>query len=102
MEILREGIAAFFQAAGIAAVVWVLFDWLLYPKRGIYVPILVPLSGDAKGLEQLLRRLEGISVTLLDEGLSQRGWQRVRRAAARYPNITLMKQEANHGGTDDH
>lgn len=102
MEILREGVAAFFQAAGIAAVLWVLFDWLLYPRRVIHTPVYVPLSGDAQELDRLLRRLEGLHVTLLDEGLSLRGAQRAQRAVDRRPNTTLMKRGEEHGRTGHH
>ena len=102
MELLREGAAAFFQAAGIAAVLWVLFDWLLCPKRPVDIPVQVPLSGDARGLERLLRRLEGLTVELLDEGLSETGQRRAQRAAAKYPNMRLTKRGMIHGGTDDH
>ena len=65
MALFWEGVAAFLEAIGIAAVLWVLFDWFMYPQRAVNVPILVPLSGDAEGLEPLLRRLEGLTVVLL-------------------------------------
>ena len=102
MEILREGAAAFFQAAGIAAVLWVLFDWLLYPRRPVRTPVYIPLSGDAQELDRLLRRVEGLYVTLVDEGLSPRGLQRAQRAVDRRPNTTLMKRGEEHGGTGHH
>ena len=56
MELFRDGVAAFLEAVGIAAVLWVLFDWFMYPKRAVNVPVQVPLSGDAEELEPLLRR----------------------------------------------
>ena len=34
MALFWEGIAAFLEAVGIAAVLWVLFDWVLRPGRG--------------------------------------------------------------------
>ena len=57
MELFRDGVAAFLEAVGIAAVLWVLFDWFMYPKRAVNVPVQVPLSGDAEELEPLLRRI---------------------------------------------
>ena len=92
MELFRDGVAAFLEAVGIAAVLWVLFDWFMYPKRAVNVPVQVPLSGDAEELEPLLRRLAGLTVVLLDEG----------QAARRDPNITLKKRGETHGGTQYH
>ena len=74
----------------------------MYPQRAVNVPILVPLSGDAEGLEPLLRRLEGLTVVLLDEGLSDLGTERAAYAASRDPNITLKKRGETHGGTQYH
>ena len=37
MELFRDGVAAFLEAVGIAAVLWVLFDWFMYPKRAVNV-----------------------------------------------------------------
>ena len=102
MELFRDGVAAFLEAIGIAAVLWVLFDWFMYPKRAVNLPILVPLSGDAEGLEPLLRRLEGLTVILLDDGLSDLGTERAAYAASRDPNITLKKLGETHGGTQYH
>ena len=102
MALFWDGVAAFFEAIGIAAVLWVLFDWIMYPKRPVDVPVLVPLSGDAAGLEPLLRRLSGLPVVLVDEGLTALGAERAAHAAARDPNITLKKRGETHGGTDHH
>ena len=92
----------FLEAVGIAAVLWVLFDWFMYPKRAVNVPVQVPLSGDAEELEPLLRRLAGLTVVLLDEGLSDEGRRKAEQAARRDPNITLKKRGETHGGTQYH
>ena len=102
MALFWEGIAAFLEAVGIAAVLWVLFDWVLRPGRGGDTTIFVPLTGDAAELDRLLRRLEGLSVVLVDEGLSDEGRTRAEQAARRDPNITLKKRGETHGGTRYH
>ena len=102
MELFRDGVAAFLEAIGIATVLWVLFDGFMYPKRPVNVPVFVPLSGDAEGLEPLLRRLAGLTVVLLDEGLSDEGRRKAEQAARRDPNITLKKRGETHGGTQYH
>ena len=102
MELFRDGVAAFLEAVGIAAVLWVLFDWFMYPKRAVNVPIQVPLSGGAEELEPLLRRLAGLTVVLLDVGLSDEGRRKAEQAARRDPNITLKKRGETHGGTQYH
>lgn len=102
MALFREGLTAFLEAMGIAAVLWVLSGWIMCPKRTVRLSVFVPLSGDAGELERLLRRLEGLAVVLLDEGLSDEGLRRAEHAAARDPNITLRKREETHGGTRYH
>ena len=102
MELFRDGVAAFLEAVGIAAVLWVLFDWVLRPKRDGGTAVFVPLTGDAVGLEPLLRRLAGLTVVLLDEGLSDEGRRKAEQAARRDPNITLKKRGETHGGTQYH
>ena len=102
MALFWEGVAAFLEAVGIAAVLWVLFDWVLRPKRGGGTAVFVPLTGDAAELDRLLRRLEGLSVVLVDEGLSDEGRTRAEQAARRDSNITLKKRGETHGGTRYH
>lgn len=102
MALFWEGIAAFLEAVGIAAVLWVLFDWVLRPKRDGGTAVFVPLTGDAAELDRLLRRLEGLNVVLVDEGLSDEGRTRVEQAVRRDPNITLKKRGETHGGTRYH
>ena len=51
---------------------------------------------------RLLRRLEGLSVVLVDEGLSDEGRTQAEQAARRDPNITLKKRGETHGGTRYH
>ena len=102
MALFWEGVAAFLEAVGIAAVLWVLFDWVLRPGQGGDATIFVPLTGDAEGLEPLLRRLEGLNVVLVDEGLSDEGRTRAEQAARRGPGITLKKRGETHGGTRYH
>ena len=84
MALFWEGLAAFLEAVGIAAILWVLFDWFMYPKRAGNVPVLLSISGDAEELEHLLRRLDGLTVILRDEGLSDEGLRRAEDAAARH------------------
>ena len=102
MALFWEGVAAFLEAVGIAAVLWVLFDWVLRPKRDGGTAVFVPLTGDAAELDRLLRRLEGLNVVLVDEGLSDEGRMRAEYAARRDPNITLKKRGETHGGTRYH
>lgn len=102
MALFWEGIAAFLEAVGIAAVLWVLFDWVLRPKRDGGTAVFVPLTGDAAELDRLLRRLEGLNVVLVDEGLSDEGRTRAEQAVRRDPNITLKKRGETHGGTRYH
>lgn len=102
MALFWEGIAAFLEAVGIAAVLWVLFDWVLRPKRDGGTAVFVPLTGDAAELDRLLRRLEGLRVVLVDEGLSDEGRTRAEQAVRRDPNITLKKRGETHGGTRYH
>ena len=102
MALFWEGIAAFLEAVGIAAVLWVLFDWVLRPKRDGGTAVFVPLTGDAAELDRLLRRLEGLRVVLVDEGLSDEGRTRAEQAVRRDPNITLKKRGETHGGTQYH
>lgn len=102
MALFWEGLAAFLEAVGIAAILWVLFDWFMYPKRAGNVPVLLSVSGDAEELEHLLRRLDGLTVILRDEGLSDEGLRRAENAAARHSNITLKKRGDTHGGTQYH
>ena len=102
MALFWESLAAFLEAVGIAAILWVLFDWFMYPKRAGNVPVLLSISGNAEELEHLLRRLDGLTVILRDEGLSDEGLRRAEDAAARHPNITLKKRGDTHGGTQYH
>ena len=102
MALFWEGLAAFLEAVGIAAILWVLFDWFMYPKRAGNVPVLLSISGDAGELEHLLRRLDGLTVILRDEGLSHEWLRRAEDAAARHPSITLKKRGDTHGGTQYH
>ena len=102
MALFWEGVAAFLEAVGIAAVLWVLFDWVLRPKRDGGTAVFVPLTGDAAELDRLLRRLEGLRVVLVDEGLSDEGRTRAEQAVRRDPNITLKKRGETHGGTRYH
>ena len=102
MALFWEGLAAFLEAVGIAAILWVLFDWFMYPKKAGNVPVLLSISGDAGELEHLLRRLDGLTVILRDEGLSDEGLRRAEAAAARHLNITLKKRGDTHGGTQYH
>lgn len=102
MALLRDGIAAFLEAVGIAAVLWVLFDWIIRPRPAMNEPVTLSLSGDAGALDAALRRLEGLPVILLDDGLSDTGRRRANSAAASRPNTTLMKREETHGGTQYH
>lgn len=102
MALFWEGVAAFLEAVGIAAVLWVLFDWVLRPKRDGGTAVFVPLTGDAAELDRLLRRLEGLNVVLVDEGLSDEGRTRAEQAVRRDPNITLKKRGETHGGTRYH
>ena len=99
MALVRDGITAFLEAAGIAAVLWVVSDWVLRPVNRHRLPVWVPLTGDAAGLEELLHRLEGLDVVLLDEGLSAAGRRRAEKAASERPHITLKKRGETHGGT---
>ena len=101
MALFWEGVAAFLEAVGIAAVLWVLFDWVLRPKQSDDA-VFVPLTGDAAELDRLLRRLEGLRVVLVDEGLSDEGRARAEYAARRGPDITLRKWGETHGGTRYH
>ena len=101
MEILREGAVAFFQAAGIAAVLWVLFDWLLYPRRPVRTPVYIPLTGDAQELEHAIRgilwlREVGLTsggVYLLDVGLSETGGRIVQALCEKWEFVTLLPEE---------
>ena len=102
MALFWEGVTAFLEAVGIAAVLWVLFDWVLRPKRDGGTAVFVPLTGDAAELDRLLRRLEGLRVVLVDEGLSDEGRTRAEQAVRRDPNITLKKRGETHGGTRYH
>lgn len=102
MALFWEGVTAFLEAVGIAAVLWVLFDWVLRPKRDGGTAVFVPLTGDAAELDRLLRRLEGLNVVLVDEGLSDEGRTRAEQAVRRDPNITLKKRGETHGGTRYH
>ena len=117
MALFWEGVAAFLEAVGIAAVLCAEaasvevregvspLDFMLCvlrPKRGGGTAVFVPLTGDAAELDRLLRRLEGLSVVLVDEGLSDEGRTRAEQAARRDPNITLKKRGETHGGTRYH
>ena len=102
MALIWDGITAFLEAVGLAAVLWVLSDWILRPGPRIEQAVYVPLTGDASELEPLLRRLAGLNVVLLDEGLSDEGRRKAEQAARRDPNITLKKRGETHGGTQYH
>ena len=99
MALIWDGITAFLEAVGLAAVLWILSDWILRPGPRIEQAVYVPLTGDASELEPLLRRLAGLNVVLLDEGLSVQGRQQVEKAALERPHITLKKRGETHGGT---
>ncbi|WP_409967871.1 hypothetical protein RFF05_15155 [Bengtsoniella intestinalis] len=59
MEIVLDGIVAFFCAIGIATVVWWLADWVLYhpPCPMPYVRLVLQVEGAAPTLHQDLRTL---------------------------------------------
>lgn len=81
MGLLHDGVVAALAAIGVTALLWLAASVLLYRERSMSASYLLPVAGDAAGLDVTLRLLaqsRRLPVLLVDCGLTDEG----RRAAA--------------------
>ncbi len=97
-----ESLLAFFAVAGLCALLWLLFGRLLCPPPdGDAGFTLLPVAGDADGLEETLSRLLWLRggglltfpIVLLDLGLSDLGRARLSRLMGQEPQLQLCTAE---------
>ena len=105
MDVLLQVIVAALAAFGLGAAAWLLFGRLLTPIGGCaHVPVfaVVRAIGDAEGLEQTVDGLLWLSrsvwpsvrILLLDEGLTETGWQRAMHLTERGPYVLYCTPDA--------
>ena len=102
MEVLQEGVLAFFSAVGIMTVVWLAAGALLRSGCPVIPGLLLilPLRGDAPAMEQDVRELRrvlhglpGARLVLADCGLTDEARELARYLAAREDGAAVMAAE---------
>lgn len=99
MELLQEGLLAFFSAVGVTTVVWLLAGVALGTGRPRIPGLLLvlPLKGDAPAMEadvrelrRLRRQLTGARIVLADCGMTEEARAVARYLAEREDGAALM------------
>lgn len=96
MLTIVELLLAFFATMGILALLWLLFGQMLSPTPStLPLRAIIPIDGDALALEHTVRqllwlrnsRLAQFHLILLDCGLSEAGYERVRLLLSQEPSL---------------
>ena len=99
MDLMQDGVIAFFCAVGITTVVWLVAGSLLHTGRPVIPGLLLvlPVQGEALALEADVRelrrvqsRLPGARMVLADCGLTEDARELAQYLAAREANAALM------------
>ena len=99
MELMQDGVIAFFCAVGITTVVWLVAGALLHTGRPVIPGLLLvlPVQGEALAMEADVRelrrvqsRLPGARMVLADCGLTKDARELAQYLAAREANAALM------------
>ena len=99
MELMQDGVIAFFCAVGRTTVVWLVAGSLLHTGRPVIPGLLLvlPVQGEALALEADVRelrrvqsRLPGARMVLADCGLTEDARELAQYLAARETNAALM------------
>ena len=98
MELLQDGVIAFFAAVGIASVIWLVAGAILRAGRPAIPGLLLvlPLRGEALAMESDLRelrrlryRLPGAKIILADCGMNAEARSLARYLASREAGVYL-------------
>ncbi len=98
MELLQDGLIAFFSAVGLTSCVWLLAGAVLGAGkcRNPLIRLVLPVEGDAPAMEQDLRdllrvrrQLPGAVIVLEDRGLSPEGREMADCFSRRYDGVTI-------------
>ena len=76
MGLLQDGVVAALAAIGVTALLWLAASLLLHWERPVAASYVVPITGDAAGLDVTLRTLSRerrLPVLLVDCGLTDEG-----------------------------
>ena len=99
MELMQDGLIAFFCAVGMTAVVWLIAGALLHTGRPVIPGLLLvlPLQGEALAMEADVRelrrvqsRLPGARMVLADCGMTEDARGLAQYLADREANAALM------------
>ena len=99
MELMQDGVIAFFCAVGMATVVWLIAGMLLHTGRPVIPGLLLvlPLQGEALAMEADVRelrrvqhRLPGAKLLLADCGMTEEARELARYLANREENASLI------------
>ena len=97
-----EGCLALLCAAGIAALVWLLFGWLVRPSPVHTLQVILPGRGDGEALEGDLRWLSWLrraglfqgEAVIWDRELTPQGRELALQLALRWPWVTCCPRGA--------
>ena len=98
MELLQDGLIAFFSAVGVASCVWLAAGALLGAGkcRRPGVLVVLPVEGDALGMETDLRdllrvrhSLPGATIVVEDRGLNEESRRLAEYLCRRYSGVEL-------------
>jgi len=102
MELLEDGLIAFFSAVGLTSCVWLLAGLFLGAGKCVnpLVRLVLPVEGDAPALEKdlrdllrLRRQIPGASIVLEDRGLNEEGRELAAFFAKRYDGVRVERKE---------
>ncbi len=98
MELLEDGLIAFFSAVGLTSCVWLLAGLFLGAGKCVnpLVRLVLPVEGDAPALEKdlrdllrLRRQVPGAAIVLEDRGLSPEGRDLAAYFSKRYDGVSV-------------
>ncbi len=102
MELLEDGLIAFFSAVGVTSCVWLLAGAVLGAGRcaNPLVRLVLPVEGEAPAMEQdlrdllrLRRQVPGAEIVLEDRGLSPEGRELAEFFCQRYGGVRVERAE---------
>ena len=106
MELLEDGLIAFFSAVGVTSCVWLIAGALLGAGRcrNPAVRLVLPVEGDAPAMEadlrdllRLRRQVPGAAIVLEDWGLTEESRELAEYFCRRYDGVVLEV----HSGTSE-
>lgn len=100
MELLEDGLIAFFSAVGLTACVWLLAGLFLGAGKcaNPLVRLVLPVEGDAPALEKdlrdllrLRRQIPGAAIVIEDRGLNPQGRELASYFSQHYDGVSVEK-----------